>query len=338
MSPKQKPANEKLATPLGGILDKLSYATLSYIIFGIIVGCALYYWLADGTNKSDLSFGNSLYFSITTFTSLGYGEIVPVGFGKVISSLEVLSGLVFIALLVGKLASERQAALLLLIYTSDQQRRLGEFELNLDTLTETVETALEEHDTQTLNIKSRSAYDYVSSIHKYLQYHSNQGQLASYGNFSALQRLYNSFLELQQKAFEAIQTSGTTDRAKTNFEWLINKMDDIADAMKPFHEEKEKAVLLDILEELKSSVSALKKWNKMEKNQHSYKHRNQLNEPLLQRVKNAMPPTPWERHIHKKIAEQLNLTSNLAHKCINELVNRGTWPGAMPKDLTTPEE
>lgn len=45
----------------------------------------------------DAQFGDHVYFSFTTYTSLGYGDIVPLGPARFIAGLESLLGLVLIA-------------------------------------------------------------------------------------------------------------------------------------------------------------------------------------------------------------------------------------------------
>lgn len=53
----------------------------------------------DGsTLKGD--FGNALYFSVVTFTSLGYGDIRPVGIAKLFAGFEALLGIFLISLFV----------------------------------------------------------------------------------------------------------------------------------------------------------------------------------------------------------------------------------------------
>lgn len=47
-----------------------------------------------------LSYGDSLYFSTTTFTTLGYGDISPVGHFRYVAMTEALTGLILIGLFV----------------------------------------------------------------------------------------------------------------------------------------------------------------------------------------------------------------------------------------------
>lgn len=55
---------------------------------------------------------NSLYFSIITGTSTGYGDIVPLGFSKLLSMLQTGLALMIFAIFVTKLVSRRQDAAL----------------------------------------------------------------------------------------------------------------------------------------------------------------------------------------------------------------------------------
>lgn len=48
--------------------------------------------------------GNALYFSVVTFTTLGYGDVQPFEYSKIVASFEALTGLVFMALSVSILA------------------------------------------------------------------------------------------------------------------------------------------------------------------------------------------------------------------------------------------
>jgi len=47
------------------------------------------------------SFSDSIYFSIVTWTTLGYGDFKPIGELRLIASLEALMGYIYMAILVG---------------------------------------------------------------------------------------------------------------------------------------------------------------------------------------------------------------------------------------------
>jgi hypothetical protein len=49
---------------------------------------------------------DSLYFSVATTTTLGYGDILPLGFSKMLAILQASLGLMIFTVFVGKLVSE----------------------------------------------------------------------------------------------------------------------------------------------------------------------------------------------------------------------------------------
>ncbi len=53
---------------------------------------------------------------------------------------------------------------------------------------------------------------------------------------------------------------------------------------------------------------------------------NSLNDELLDRIKQALPPSPWPKNVHKNVASIVGITNKLSHKGINELVKRGMFP------------
>ena len=54
---------------------------------------------SDATSLSitDPTFADLIYFSLSTYTSLGYGDIVPTGSTRLLAGIESLTGLVLIA-------------------------------------------------------------------------------------------------------------------------------------------------------------------------------------------------------------------------------------------------
>ncbi len=91
-----------------------SYSFLLSIILHaliIILACANTYGyfgkVVSSTNSEYIVTGlwECIYFSVVTFTSLGYGDLVPQGFARVIAGLEALFGMGVFAFLIGISAS-----------------------------------------------------------------------------------------------------------------------------------------------------------------------------------------------------------------------------------------
>ncbi len=87
---------------------------------------------------TDITFGTGIYFSIVTISSLGYGDMHPVGFSKVLVCIEVLMGLALIGILIAKVSSRRLSYHVSRLFSSDAQKRLeaiaAEFEKSQDNL------------------------------------------------------------------------------------------------------------------------------------------------------------------------------------------------------------
>ena len=105
-----------------------------YCFVGIVVVFALaYYYLTPLSNGiyssniklSEITLGNAVYFSVVTISSLGYGDFQPLGFGKVLASVQVLIGLLFIGIMIAKLTSFRLSYHVSRLYGSELHRSLN---------------------------------------------------------------------------------------------------------------------------------------------------------------------------------------------------------------------
>ncbi len=106
--------NSGLTTTIGKFLDNLSYLKIGGFLLAVILISALYFFIATPygfgvDKKTDFEFGDALYFSIVTFATVGYGDYLPIHFGKVVASIEIISGILFTAIFVGKIASARDS-------------------------------------------------------------------------------------------------------------------------------------------------------------------------------------------------------------------------------------
>lgn len=117
-------------------IDDLSLKNIFALLFlAIIIFSITYYILSFYNNgpvltynvSQGVSFGDCIYFSIVTISSLGYGDMRPQGLSKVASCLEVLIGLGFLGLIVSKIASWKQDYQLRRIYSLTTKQFLDKF-------------------------------------------------------------------------------------------------------------------------------------------------------------------------------------------------------------------
>jgi len=83
------------------------FRTLVFAAGIILVSAVLYRWsgqvVYDGFPMS-ADFGEALYFSVNTFTTLGYGDLVPLGWTRMLAGAEALSGMLLAPLFMIALA------------------------------------------------------------------------------------------------------------------------------------------------------------------------------------------------------------------------------------------
>jgi potassium channel LctB len=102
------------------LFERRTTGDLIFLWFGTILGCALLYWIISTTSMGGLREGDrtidggarglltALYFSFVTATSVGFGDVVPLGTVRLIAILEAVVGLLVFGAVVSKLVSRRQ--------------------------------------------------------------------------------------------------------------------------------------------------------------------------------------------------------------------------------------
>ena len=87
--------------------------------------------LPDITFPADIPTG--IYFSTVTISSLGYGDMHPMGFSKVLICMEVLIGLAVIGITIAKVTSRRLSYHVSRLFSFDAQKRLEGIASKFDT-------------------------------------------------------------------------------------------------------------------------------------------------------------------------------------------------------------
>jgi len=113
----------------------LAALILMIVVFGLL------YWILtpfdngvkEGSDiPSDFTMLQAIYFSIVTFSSLGYGDLRPVGVSRALASLEVFLGLLFIGFMIAALTSRRLSHLVSRLFVSDARKRLKDYANSFD--------------------------------------------------------------------------------------------------------------------------------------------------------------------------------------------------------------
>ncbi len=110
---------------INSLLDRLNFLHIFIIWIGILLLFGLLYHLLSGesaylvynlTKQKVTSLFDSIYFSFITATSTGFGDVIPMGYFKLFAIIEVVFGLVLLAIVTSKLISIKQDVIMNEIY------------------------------------------------------------------------------------------------------------------------------------------------------------------------------------------------------------------------------
>ena len=108
---------------------------------------------------------DAIYFSFSTATSTGFGDIVPSGYFKLIAIVEVISGLLLLAFVTSKLVSLKQDIILNEIYEISFQERINRLRSSLLLFRQHLGRIINRIDDQSIHKREiNETYIYVSSL------------------------------------------------------------------------------------------------------------------------------------------------------------------------------
>lgn len=125
------------------LLERLSPAQIFFVWLGMVMTCGLLYWLTGFSQRPGLTDSgrpiagtfegllSAVYFSFVTTTSVGYGDVLPLGPVRILSIFEAVTGLLIFGALVAKFVSRRQDELVRDIYSVTFETRLDRVQTNL---------------------------------------------------------------------------------------------------------------------------------------------------------------------------------------------------------------
>jgi len=125
------------------LVERVSTQQLFLFYLVMVVACGTVFWAATWTSWTGLSgtsgrvsptwtgFLTSIYFSFVTATSVGYGDVVPIGPVRAIAIAEGIAGLLLFGIVVSKFVSRRQEQLTAEIHRLAYEDRLERVQSNL---------------------------------------------------------------------------------------------------------------------------------------------------------------------------------------------------------------
>jgi hypothetical protein len=125
------------------LIESLSAAQIFFVWLGMVLVCGCLYWLTGFSRRPGLvdsgrpiagtleGLLSALYFSFVTTTSVGYGDVLPLGPVRILSIFEAVTGLLIFGALVAKFVSRRQDELVRDIYNVAFENRLDRVQTNL---------------------------------------------------------------------------------------------------------------------------------------------------------------------------------------------------------------
>ena len=313
-----------LTTRFGRFLDTISYLRLGLITLLIWSLATIYFsvmtYYGHGMNIAVKclepidSVLSAMYFSAVTLTTLGYGDISPLRAGRVVAIFLAVTGLTIVAIVIGKVSSERQSSLLLLLHTSDVERRMSAFSKDVDEYIDEIRSLSSINDLDKLHNNLKLLRALIESINKYMVFHINQSLFIEIGTNTAIKKLMNKFSECHDVIFELKDISIKNQKIESVTYGISKKMSFIEDMLDANSTEKKSNSELFRVRNLRLKHDEFTQWKKIT-----------MTESLLLAVQSKLPSVPrqeWTKHVHKSIAEELDVSNKLVVKCIDELKSR----------------
>ncbi|WP_406870963.1 potassium channel family protein [Thioclava sp. 'Guangxiensis'] len=345
-----------LTTRIGQFVDKAAYVDIILSVLFIFSISSVYFTFAPpdhGLSSNgeviDVSFPDSVYFSLVTFTSLGYGDMAPVGFGRFVASMTVVVGLSFFALIIGKIASERTHATLTLLHRSDVQRRLSAFSSEIESFRSDLDKLAENGEDKLLRQRLKDLQAQTSAASGYLVFNLHQSVSLYHGNNSGITRLFSEQQKLQETLIslhKRYSQSGEDSVLRRSLNiasilpWTSNYFIEHLQAGDPARSYAERILAygsrfirgnnresqtpnipkswLETRERMKLNIDELTSWR-----------RTNYTSDLQNKVYEALPAGPksnWPKDTNKKISLKLNISIKATGRYIDRLTNNGSIP------------
>lgn len=313
------------------MFDRLTLIHLIAIFFGLVLFFSVVFFgldqccdngIRDGSGLLPKDFWTYLYFSVVTISSLGYGDFHPIGFGRLAASFEVVFGLILIAAVVAKIVSEQQSTLMRLLYSSDQERRVKQFRLDLEENANLLDQAASNHEHVELRRIAKRSVSLLTGLRSYLLYQMNQGMLLEVGGETNIRALLQRVRKLSEKsAWIAIHVPERDTATVTNLERVVQHCIYTVDHVKERTSDVRSLTICKLVRDSQTWYQDQRE--RLRKGGDTILGRDykELSEYLLNEIRIEWPNGPRPRNIHRRIAKRLGITHGLSAKAVKAVEN-----------------
>lgn len=310
---------------LAKFIDRISYRSLLALFVGGVLLCWLVFHVLtplnhgiEATVSKNVSIGafETFYFSVVTVSSLGYGDFRPVGFGRVVAILEVIFGLMMLALIVSKVASERTSTLVRLFYTSDIERRVREFVEDNGNKNSELRARLESHDFDKAQEIIESFKIAFSAYLHFFAYQSRTGEIEGRWAEKIFLRLLRSTTTSTELIAYVARLNNSTSQERKRCNKAMARALTFGRALSEKYDE---ANICGTVNHIEKTIKDSERYlAKLKAGRAHPVTLTTLTDELLEKIKADLPPAEsWERDIHKRIAKKHRLSNNLARRAIS---------------------
>ena len=274
------------------LLDRISFSQVftAWLIIIILFGTIFFLLLPMPNNgllsnsapltRGSTGFLDSLYFSFVTATSLGFGDIAPLGISKFLASFEAILGLIVYGVLISKLVGVKQEVLLEEVYNISYEEIIDRLRSGLYLFRSDVNRVLEKIESDT--IKHREIKDLwilfsgldttLNHIKKMIKPHKKKRHYYKNMDVFRLELFLNSIELSMKKVLELLFTLKSHD-LQWRDELLVTSVEDDVKTVreiihyqyKKTHEKKVSDKLKEMNQLLKNIESELKQKDDEEK-------------------------------------------------------------------------
>lgn len=288
-------------------------AVLLFWLSKVGEGIAATFANSDGSPAQAPAFLDCLYFSVVSISSLGYGDFRPVGYGRMVAGAEVILGLILIALIVSKLASDRTSAYVRLLYTSDSERRLKEFKSDIHARVSELRLAQHDHDHESKLAEINSLGLIAVNLAKYYQYQVKVGGLgedwARKNSLRVVRAIARATEELSRAGKAELAIATEHHSIRTAFRHIQRAIREITNSHCSDDFKSAREHIQTTIESYERCLAAGR----------TKPVDSEVTPHVLQQVSKVLPSKPWPRHVHKLVAQQLRISNRLAHRAITVL-------------------